>query len=77
MGYCLAPPFIFCANRHGIAITQFQKQVEKMTENGSVGKAIVFLWHLVVWQLKYFHDLYLESASLFYAIVFDYTFGSR
>ena len=34
-------------------------------------------WHLVVWQLKDFHDLYLRSASLFYAIVFVYTFGNR
>jgi len=35
----------FSANRDGIAITQFQKQVEKndRTENGSVGKAIVLL----------------------------------
>ena len=26
----------------------------------------------MVWQLKYFHDLYLRSASLFYAIVYVY-----
>jgi len=36
---------IFSVNRDGIAITQFQKQVEKndRAENGSVGKTIVFL----------------------------------
>jgi len=39
------PHSIFSANRDDIAITQFQKPVEKndRTENGSVGKAIVFL----------------------------------
>ena len=36
---------VFSANRDDIAITQFQKQVEEndRTENGSAGKAIVFL----------------------------------